>query len=90
MFRGYGNNLLDKYPFSAMELEASLSWLAMTMTPGIAARLSARLLREFDCGGEAVQRVAHHGAAGNGVWARQRDAGDELRAEQSWRLAPKM
>jgi len=24
-----------------------LSWLAMTMTPGIAARLSARLLREF-------------------------------------------
>lgn len=30
-----------------MELEASLSWLAMTMTPGIAARLSARLLREF-------------------------------------------
>src|SRR5271167_2799819 len=30
-----------------MELEASLSWLALTMTPGIAARLSARLLREF-------------------------------------------
>ena len=30
-----------------MELEASLSWLAMTMTPGVAARLSARLLREF-------------------------------------------
>ncbi|HEY2457717.1 MAG TPA: DNA-processing protein DprA [Candidatus Acidoferrum sp.] len=30
-----------------MELEASLSWLAMTMTPGIAARLSARLLKEF-------------------------------------------
>jgi ERCC4-type nuclease len=30
-----------------MELEASLSWLAMTLTPGIAARLSARLLREF-------------------------------------------
>lgn len=30
-----------------MEPEASLSWLAMTMTPGIAARLSARLLREF-------------------------------------------
>jgi DNA processing protein len=30
-----------------MESEASLSWLAMTMTPGIAARLSARLLREF-------------------------------------------
>ncbi len=30
-----------------MEPEASLSWLALTMTPGIAARLSARLLREF-------------------------------------------
>jgi len=30
-----------------MELEASLSWLALTMTPGIADRLSARLLREF-------------------------------------------
>ena len=25
-----------------MELEASLSWLAMTLTPGIAARLSAK------------------------------------------------
>ncbi|HTP67974.1 MAG TPA: DNA-processing protein DprA [Dongiaceae bacterium] len=30
-----------------VEPEASLSWLALTMTPGIAARLSARLLREF-------------------------------------------
>jgi hypothetical protein len=30
-----------------MELEASLSWLAITMTPGIAARSSARLWREF-------------------------------------------
>jgi DNA processing protein len=30
-----------------MELEASLSWLAMTLTPGVAARLSSRLLREF-------------------------------------------
>jgi len=30
-----------------MQPEASLSWLALTMTPGIAARLSARLLREF-------------------------------------------
>jgi DNA processing protein len=30
-----------------MELQASLPWLALTMTPGIAARLSARLLREF-------------------------------------------
>ena len=30
-----------------MELEASLPWLALTLTPGIAARLSARLLREY-------------------------------------------
>jgi DNA processing protein len=30
-----------------MELQASLPWLALTLTPGIAARLSARLLREF-------------------------------------------
>jgi DNA processing protein len=39
-----------------MELEASLSWLALTMTPGIAARLSARLLREFGSA-EAVFRA---------------------------------
>ena len=31
-----------------MELDASLSWLALTLTPGIAARLSARLLKRFD------------------------------------------
>jgi DNA processing protein len=30
-----------------MELDASLSWLALTLTPGLAARLSARLLKEF-------------------------------------------
>jgi DNA processing protein len=30
-----------------MEPEASLSWLALTLTPGIAARLTGRLLREF-------------------------------------------
>jgi DNA processing protein len=30
-----------------MEPDASLSWLALTLTPGIAARLTARLLREF-------------------------------------------
>jgi DNA processing protein len=39
-----------------MEPEASLSWLALTMTPGIAARLSARLLREFGSA-EAVFRA---------------------------------
>jgi DNA processing protein len=30
-----------------MELDASLCWLALTLTPGLASRLSARLLREF-------------------------------------------
>jgi len=30
-----------------MELDASLSWLALTLTPGVAARFSAKLLREF-------------------------------------------
>lgn len=32
---------------SAVELDTSLPWLALTLTPGIAARLSARLLRRF-------------------------------------------
>jgi DNA processing protein len=31
-----------------MQLDASLSWLAMTLTPGLASRLSARLLRRFE------------------------------------------
>src|ERR1700674_3590690 len=31
-----------------MELDSSLSWLALSLTPGLAARLSARLLRRFD------------------------------------------
>jgi len=30
-----------------MELDGSLSWLALALTPGLASRLSARLLREF-------------------------------------------
>lgn len=30
-----------------MELDSCLSWLALTLTPGIAARLSARLLKQF-------------------------------------------
>jgi hypothetical protein len=30
-----------------MELDASLSWLALALTPGRASRLSARRLREF-------------------------------------------
>src|SRR5229473_239338 len=31
-----------------MQLDASLSWLALGLTPGLAARLSARVLRRFD------------------------------------------
>ena len=30
-----------------MQLDHSLSWLALALTPGLAARLSARLLRQF-------------------------------------------
>src|SRR5260370_30100258 len=31
-----------------MQLDASLSWLALGLTPGLASRLSARILRRFD------------------------------------------
>src|SRR5260370_24643258 len=31
-----------------MQLDASLSWLALGLTPGLASRLSARVLRRFD------------------------------------------
>src|SRR6266478_3390712 len=31
-----------------MQLESSLSWLALGLTPGLASRLSARVLRRFD------------------------------------------
>jgi predicted Rossmann fold nucleotide-binding protein DprA/Smf involved in DNA uptake len=31
-----------------MQLDAALSWLAMTRTPGLASRLSGRLLRRFE------------------------------------------
>jgi len=30
-----------------MQLDASLSWLALALTPGLASRLSARVLRKF-------------------------------------------
>ena len=32
-----------------MQLDCALSWLALTLTPGLASRLSARLLNKFDC-----------------------------------------
>ncbi|HEY2119829.1 MAG TPA: hypothetical protein VGH37_11635 [Candidatus Acidoferrum sp.] len=41
------NNMVTSDIGLGMELEASLSWLALTIAPGIAARLLARLLREF-------------------------------------------
>jgi hypothetical protein len=31
-----------------MQLDASLSWLALGLTPGLASRLSARVLKRFD------------------------------------------
>src|SRR5258708_15498081 len=31
-----------------MQSDASLSWLALALTPGLASRLSARVLRRFD------------------------------------------
>src|SRR4029077_19939324 len=31
-----------------MQLDASLSWLALGLTPGLASRLSARVLRRFN------------------------------------------
>ena len=30
-----------------MQLDASLSWLSLALTPGLASRLSARVLRRF-------------------------------------------
>jgi DNA processing protein len=41
-----------------MELDHSLSWLALALTPGLAARLSARLLRRFGSP-EGVFRASH-------------------------------
>ena len=43
-----------------MELDASLSWLALTMTPGIASRLSARLLEEFGSPEEVFRAPLPH------------------------------
>jgi DNA processing protein len=43
-----------------MELDASLPWLALTMTNGIAARLSARLLEEFGSPDEVFRAPLPH------------------------------
>src|ERR1700753_1606617 len=43
-----------------MELDASLSWLALSMTHGIAARLSARLLEEFGSPDEVFRASLPH------------------------------
>ena len=39
--------LSHAYALHAMELDTSLSWLALALTPGLASRLSARLLKRF-------------------------------------------
>jgi predicted Rossmann fold nucleotide-binding protein DprA/Smf involved in DNA uptake len=43
-----------------MELDTSLPWLALTMTQGIAARLSARLLEEFGSPDEVFRATLPH------------------------------
>jgi DNA processing protein len=43
-----------------LELDASLPWLALTMTQGIAARLSARLLEEFGSPDEVFRAPLPH------------------------------
>src|SRR5438046_8726160 len=42
-----------------MQPDASLSWLALGLTPGLASRLSARVLRRFDSP-EGVFRASLH------------------------------
>ena len=42
---------------STVELDAALPWLALTLTPGVAARYSARLLKHFGGPGEVF--LAH-------------------------------
>jgi hypothetical protein len=71
-----------------MELDASLSWLALALTPGLAARLTARLLKEFVSPDEvfpgaaaafaALQSAGRSGAGGSqeaGVQTRRERAG---------------
>src|SRR5215475_907065 len=43
-----------------MEPEASLPWLALTLTPGLASRLSARLLKEFGSPDEVFRAPLTH------------------------------
>jgi DNA processing protein len=43
-----------------MEPDASLSWLALALTPGLASRLSARLLREFGSPEEVFRAPLPH------------------------------
>jgi DNA processing protein len=43
-----------------MEPEASLPWLALTLTPGLASRLSARLLKEFGSPDEVFRAPLPH------------------------------
>ena len=43
-----------------MELDSSLPWLALTLTPDLASRLSARLLREFGSPDEVFRAPLPH------------------------------
>jgi predicted Rossmann fold nucleotide-binding protein DprA/Smf involved in DNA uptake len=43
-----------------MELDASLFWLALALTPGLAARLTARLLKEFGSPDEVFRAPLPH------------------------------
>ena len=43
-----------------MEPDASLSWLALALTPGLASRLSARLLKEFGSPEEVFRAPLPH------------------------------
>jgi DNA processing protein len=43
-----------------MELDASLSWLALALTPGLASRLSGRLLKEFGSPEEVFRAPLPH------------------------------
>lgn len=54
-----------------MELDASLSWLALALTPGLAARLCARLLRQFGSPDE-VFRASLNPASKHAIFPRPR------------------
>jgi len=72
-----------------MELDASLSWLALALTPGLASRLSARLLREFGSPEEVFRAPADSPrsmqVACAGCASRFQEAIFQARRKKSWR-----